>query len=255
LIVPAALSGLRELLLHDEVHRTLIGISAVRTLLLAELVEHVKIACKDHRHLVDYITLATPGSGGAPSVVPSLSGTPPGGTSPGGTAGATGVTGQNAAGAAPPAHGAPTEPAPSQFVTEFGDKMAAVVRMPIEQLRTTVDSHGEAIDKGAAGILELQAAKTASDARAQALEASFLRLDTAHRGLSARVAEMGFEQDEMEEATAALREAAREVEPLIIAVVEEGGNRGSGEHGRKTQARPMRQAGAPFRKAQARKKK
>ena len=157
-----ALTDLRELLQRHDVRGTLIGISAIRTLLLAELVEHVKGACKDHKRLVDYMTPATPGSGAVPPVAPPPSRPPPGGTSPGGTAGMTGATGHAAAAASPPAHGAAAEPAPSQFVADFGDKMTAVVKMPVDQLRTTVDSqgktidsHGEAINKGAAGITEL----------------------------------------------------------------------------------------------------
>lgn len=255
LITLDALIDLRELLQRSDVRGTLVGISAIETLLLAELVEHVKIIGKDHKRLVDYVTPATPGSGTTQPAAPPPSGGPSGDASPGGTAGTAGTTDQGAAATPSAAHGVATERASSQFVTDLGDKMAAVVKMPVEQLRTTVDSQGKAIDKGATGIAELQAAHTTSDARLRTLETNFLRLDTAHRGLSDRVAAMDIELGESEEATEALGEAVREAGSPVIVVVEEGDNRDPGEPVRNTQARPMRQAGTPVRKAQARKKK
>jgi hypothetical protein len=268
LIVPAALSELRNLLLRDEVRHTLIGISAIRTLLLAELLEQVKGACKDHKKLVDYITPG--GDAASPS---------PGAAQPAG-----GLVTQ------PSAHAATAQPAASRFVVDLADKMASVVKMPIDQLRITVDAQGKtigtqgetietqgktidtqgktidahaktievqgkAIDKGATDITGLQTGKTASDARIQALEVNHQRLAAAHRGLSDRVVEMGFELNETEEVTEALSEAVLEAGPPVILVVEEGENSDPADPPRKTQARPMRQAGAPVRKAPASRKK
>jgi hypothetical protein len=242
LITVDALTDLRELLQRHDVRGTLIGIAAVETLLLAELVEHVKTICKDQKRLVDYVTPSTP----APS------GSPPGAASPGG---ATAAASQGTAAASSPAPGVVAERAPSRFVSDFGEMLTPVVKMPVEQLRATVDSQGKAIDKDAAGITELQAAHTVSDARLRALEANYLRLEAAHRGLSDRVAEMDIELGESEEATESLEEAVREAGSPVIVVVEEGERADPGQPVPKTQARPMRQAATNVRKAQARKKK
>jgi hypothetical protein len=229
LITPDALADLRELLLRHEARGTLIGISALRTLLLAELVEHVKTIGKDHKRLIDYVVPATP--------------PPPGATDASGHATAT---------AASPAHGVA---ASSRFVSDIAETLTRVVKIPVEQLRTTIDNQGKAIDKGAAGIAELHTAHTVSDARLRALEANVLRLDAAHRGLSNRVAAMDIELGETEAATEILEEAVREAGEPVIVVVEEGENTDPGEPDRTTQARPMRRADTNVRKAQARKKK
>jgi hypothetical protein len=235
LITPDALADLRELLLRHEARGTLIGISALRTLLLAELVDYVKTIDKDHKRFVDYIVPATSGSGTSQPATPPPSGSPPDATS-----GATDTPDHPAAVAA--------ARAPSRLVSDIAEWLTPVVKMPVEQLRTTVDNQEKAIDRGAAGIAELHTAHTVSDARLRALEANILRLDAAHRGLSNRVAAMDIELGETEEA---VREAG---EPVII-VVEEDENTDPGEQGRTPQARPMRQAGMNVRKAQARKKK
>jgi hypothetical protein len=251
LITLDALTDLKELLQRHDVRGTLIGISAIETLLLAELVEHVKCIGKDHKRLVDYVT---PASGAAPPATPP-SGSPSGDAGPGGTGGATGAPSQVTASASPPPSGVAAGRAPSQFVTDFGEMLTPVVKMPVEQLRTTVDSQGKAIDKGAVGISELQVAHTASDARLRGLETNFYRLEAAHRGLSDRVAEMDFELGESAEATEALGEAVREAGSPVIVVVEEGEEADPGGPVRKTRARPMRQGATNVRKAQARKKK
>jgi hypothetical protein len=235
LITPDALADLRELLLRHEARGTLIGISALRTLLLAELIEHVKTIGKDHKRLIDYVVPATP--------------PPPGAAA---TGGATDASGHATATAASPAHGVAT---PSRFASDIAEMLTPVVKMPVEQLRTTVDNQGKAIDKGAAGIAELHTAHTVSDARLRALEANVLRLDAAHRGLSNRVAAMDIELGETEAATEILEEAVREAGEPVIVVVEEGENTDPGEPDRTTQARPMRRADTNVRKAQARKKK
>jgi hypothetical protein len=237
LITPDALADLRELLVRHEARGTLIGISALRTLLLAELVDYVKTIGKDQKRFVDYVVPATSGSGASQPATPPPAGSPPGATSTGGT---TGVPGQPAA-AAPPA-------VRSRLVSDIAEMLTPVVKMPVEQLRTTVDNQGKAIDKEAAGIAELHTGHAVSDARLRALEANVLRLDAAHRGLSNRVAAMDIELGETEDA---VREA---VEPVIV-VVEEGDNGETGETGRTPRARPLRQAGTNVRKAQARKKK
>jgi hypothetical protein len=223
LITPEALSDLQELSQSHAARGTITGISAASALLVAELIEHVKTIGTDYKRVADYVAPPAVHGGPAPAAV------------------ATSGTG---AAAAPPA------PTPSRLVVDFGDKMTAAVTTPVEQLRTTVDSHAKAIEKGAAGLAELQTAKTSSDARIQALEAHFLQLDAAHRRLSDRITGMGLEMDESEAVTEALGEAVREARSPLIVVVEEGE-----ETSRTTRARPMRQARTPVRKAQARKKK
>jgi hypothetical protein len=245
LITLDALTDLRELLRRPEGRATLIGISAIDALLLAELVEHVKAIGKDHKRFVDYITPATPSPPAGSS----------GDASPGGSGSAVGGSDQSTAGASSPAAGAVAEHAPSQFISAFGDILDPVVKIPVERLLTAVDSQAEAIAKGAAGIAELHAAHTASDARVTALEANFLQLEAAHRGLSDHVVEMDVELAETEEATELLGEAVREVGSPVIVVVEEGERANPGEPVRKTQTRSTRRAGTNVRKAQARKKK
>jgi hypothetical protein len=243
LITPDALADLRELLVRHEARGTLIGISALRTLLLAELVDHIKTIGKDQKRLVDYVAPATSGSGTSqPTTSPPSAGT----SGAMGTGGATGAPGTAAASS--PAPGVAAARAPSRFVSDIADMLTPVVKMPVEQLRTTVDNQEKAIDKGATGIAELHTAHAVSDARLRVLEENVLRLDAAHRGLSNRVAAMDIELGETEEA---VREAS---EPVIV-VVEEGGNTDPGEPGQTTRARPMRQAATNVRKAQARKKK
>jgi hypothetical protein len=239
LITPDALADLRELLLRHEARGTLIGISALRTLLLAELVDHIKTIDKDQKRFVDYVVPATSSSSTSQPVTPPPPGNPLGAT--------TGTPGHPAAGAA--------ARAPSRFVSEIANMLTPIVKIPVEQLHMTVDNQGKAIDKGAAGIAELHTARAVSEARLRALEANVLRLDAAHRGLSNRVAAMDIELGETEAATEILEEAVREAGEPVIVVVEEGENTDPGEPGRTPRARPMRQAGTNVRKAQARKKK
>lgn len=247
LITVDALADLKELLQRQDVRDTLVGISAVEALLSAEQVEHVKAIGTNLKKLVDYFVPGATGGGNPPPAgSPPPSGNTPSDAGPGGNGGMTGTPSHATAAAA---H------APSHFVSDFGNMLTPVVKMPVDQLRATVDSQGKAIDKGAAGITDLQTAHAASNARLQALEANYQRLDTAHRGLSDRVVEMGFELGESEEATEALGEAVREAGSPVIVVVEEGENRDRDDAVRKTQARPMRQAGTHARKAQPRKKK
>lgn len=258
LIVPDVLSDLRELLDRHEVRGTLVGISAIKALLLAELVGEVKAIEKNIKKYVDYIVPGAAAGSKHSAATSPIGGSSGQATSPGGavgTAALPGAASQGTAGAVAAAQDVAAEHAVSPFISDFGEMLKPFVKMPVEQLHAAVDSQAKAIEKGAAGITELQTAKSASDARIQALEAHVLRLDAAHRGLSDRVVEMGFELGESEAATEALGEAVREAGSPVIVVVEEGENRDPDEPVRTTQARPMRQAGNPVRKVQARKKK
>lgn len=248
-----ALEDLRELLQRHEARGTLIGIAAIKALLLADLVGEVKAIKKDIKKYVDYVVPGASG-GGKPlaTTPPPGSGVSPGGESASAAVGDPGASSSGKSGAALPAHAAAASTL-SPFFSDLGEMLKPFVKMPVDQLRATVDGQEKAIEKGAAGITELQVAKSASDARLQVLEAHVQRLDAAHRGLSDRVVEMGFELGESEAATEALGEAVREAGSPVIVVVEEGEE--TGEPVQKHQARPMQQARRSVRKAQVRKKK
>lgn len=235
-VVPDVLTDLRAFLQRHEARSTLVGISAIRALLLAELVGEVKAIEKNIKKYVDYNVPCPPAGDKSSAIITPAPkpGVLPGGESPS----ADPAAHPEASGTRAAAAGTP-----SPFISDLGEMLKPLVKMPVEQLSATVDSQGKAIEKGATGITELQTAKSANDARLQALEVHYQRLDAAHRGLSDRVIEMAFKLGDPEDA----------IEALVEAVVEEGEE--TGEPVRTTQARPMRQARGSVRKAQVRKKK